>query len=1103
MQTTLNAAKYTAPRLPSVITRERLLKRLRAAPFNGVILLLGQAAQGKSTLAADYLRHNPMPTAWVCLDAEDGALMSFYTLLVRSLVHALPAHDLHLFGEPSRLGPGSPSDGARAARCLSHLLERLPDGVQIVLDGLDRLPAQAPALQLVRQVCVELSHKGRVWLLSRRELQFRHQHELISRRMCLIGNEELAFDRREIEIYFEAAHRMTLPEGCAALVQRATGGWPGGLVLLAQSLERVPSSQWVDFLSHNLPERLSGKALRYFSEEVFNGLPPETGRFLTHAAVLDVIDPALLGELLDDMDCGGQLEWLVRNNIFTQSFYDSRLHATLYRFNQMFAEFLRARFRAAHPPQAQQAYYARIAALYDARGDVRTAVRWYIQAQDFARAAAGLTKISTDLVIRGCLSDLAGMVVEFPEEHLHADPWLFFLLTLTRRMNGGARSLEDFKAVMARFAAVDDLRGQMLALAYLIEDAVLAGQPPAVCLQWIREGERWLASQSDKSYYAYAKSLLWLQIGFGYIAGGLDLTKGLSACQNAFLLARKMNDSHLMARAAVVQGLGLATAGAFESAEEALTRVGPRLTLGMYQDYDVLRRLVDVILCLRRGDLYKAEERVRDVGRDIEACGLLFLYPAFVDAHGFLQLYQGRYAEARQTCRHLLDVAVLAGNPVYRGQAHRLSGLIHYFQGNYAEAAVEAQSAIDVLAECGPATMHLMRARQLLALACIHLRQFERAGALLDEALAYFRETVNHLSEAETYLIMGLMSHAEEEPELCADFLSQGFEIAQKKGFDRFVLLSPLDFELVCTLGRQAGIPMPLGCECGERPRPPKPHLQLVTPAGRPDTGAGVPENAIDIRTFGGFKVLRGGEPIADSHWGGHRPKLLLKSMLVHGLREIPKDILIEDLWPDSGPQTGLQNFKVTLHRLRRVLEPGLKKIRGSGFVHLRNNRVSLDPERCRVDLEDFLQTCKDIKRCAFSAETDRLIVLGRRVMELYQGDFLPEEPYAPWVEMKRWALKDAYIEALMQMASVYRQRDDTANAADCCRAALRADPCREPAAQLLMGLLARQGRRNEALQVYTQLRKALNEELGLEPEPATATLLERIATGQSKHTGS
>ena len=245
---------------------------------------------------------------------------------------------------------------------------------------------------------------------------------------------------------------------------------------------------------------------------------------------------------------------------------------------------------------------------------------------------------------------------------------------------------------------------------------------------------------------------------------------------------------------------------------------------------------------------------------------------------------------------------------------------------------------------------------------------------------------------------------------------------------------------------------------------------------------------------MGTFQVLRNGRtPIEDHQWGGRRTKLLLKAIVVHAINDIPKDILIEDLWPESDPEASRRNFKVTLHRLRKVLEPDLPKHRRSAYIHLKDNLISLDRARCRVDVQRFLEYRKDIKRAALARENQTILELGRRLLSLYRGDFLAEDPYAPWAEMKRQALRDEYVATAMTMAAICREQAQWQEAAQCFRTALAVDPCNEQAGAMLMDILATRERRSEALKVYEQLCAALRSDLGVEPGPTVAAIYRRI----------
>jgi DNA-binding SARP family transcriptional activator len=253
----------------------------------------------------------------------------------------------------------------------------------------------------------------------------------------------------------------------------------------------------------------------------------------------------------------------------------------------------------------------------------------------------------------------------------------------------------------------------------------------------------------------------------------------------------------------------------------------------------------------------------------------------------------------------------------------------------------------------------------------------------------------------------------------------------------------------------------------------------------------------LEIRTFGGLKVDAVGlGPINAREWGGRLPKLLLKAIIVHGLRDIPKEVLIEDLWPEADPAASARNFKVTLHRLRKALQPELASGMRSAYVHLREGRVSLDEVHCRVDVGRFLDVAKKIRSGGARLDGDVLLELCRCARRLYLDDFLPEEPYAAWVELRRSALRDTYQQVRETEARVLAQKGFLEDAAAGYADLLQMDPCLEAAAQALMALYARLGRRGDALRVYQAFAAALRRQLGAQPDLRTQSIYKRIQAG-------
>jgi LuxR family transcriptional regulator, maltose regulon positive regulatory protein len=1086
------------PELPEVVLRERLFRRLTAAPGPHLVAMVGQAAQGKSTLAAHYLAARSLPAAWLRLEPGTADGTRFYYLLTRALAAALPQVLLTRDPSPSRTACEGPDAPRQVEAALESIWRRLPDSMHIVLDGLERLPDDAPAHELIRRLISLAAGRGRIFVLSRRTPPYSLQQRVMRQQAVVIENDELAFTPQEIASYFEQLHGFACPPTCCDHILRVTGGWAGGLVLVGQALNRQPRRLWADFLDGRLPAGLDTAPWNFFSEEVFDTVLPELQDFLMRIAVMDPIDPRIVAPLFPEADTDALLDDLVSRNMFIHRLPDAG-SGPRYGINFLFREFLRARFRTRIAAADRNRLFERIAEQFLERRQAEVSVGFYLKADNYTAAARSIKKAGTDLVIRGRFSDLEEALAAIPAERVRADPWLFLLLTLTRRISGGIRNITDFQSALAAFREQNDVRGQLLSLAYLIEALVFTGPDPAACRSWIAQGEALLAANNHKPYYTFARALLWLQMGLAYIAGGLDLTKGISAARTAHLLAQRTNDPQLRANADIVAAMGLAVAGDFDQADLALSKVIALPDTGTYAEYRVLRSLVNAVLALYRGNLQSARDQLRPIAEEIEAFGLLFLYPAYVDANGLLQIHLGEYEAARATIRHLRDVAALTANPFYEGLSLRMSALRHYFQGRWFDAAAAAEDALDVLIRDGRPTLHGMRTQQLAALIEYHLDRHGHARERLLEARQYFARTGNLLALCETNLGLALLAAASDGKTSPDRYLREGFRLALEQRYNHFVMLSPADLEKCCRLA----------LEQPDRPAGAWPEHLLATKFSAPtakDTeaeAAPVPVSAplmepgtpfLEIRTLGTFRVLRDGRtPIEDHQWGGRRTKLLLKAIVVHAIHDIPKDILIEDLWPESDPDASLRNFKVTLHRLRKVLEPDLPKHGRSSYIHLKDNLISLDRTRCRVDVQRFLEYRKDIKRAAQEREQQTILKLGRRLLSLYLGDFLADDPYAPWAEMKRMALKDEYIATALTMAAIYREQAQWQEAAQCCRTALAADPCLEQAGIMLMEILAAQERRSDALKVYEQLCAALRGDLGVEPGPTVKDVYRRL----------
>jgi DNA-binding SARP family transcriptional activator len=230
-----------------------------------------------------------------------------------------------------------------------------------------------------------------------------------------------------------------------------------------------------------------------------------------------------------------------------------------------------------------------------------------------------------------------------------------------------------------------------------------------------------------------------------------------------------------------------------------------------------------------------------------------------------------------------------------------------------------------------------------------------------------------------------------------------------------------------------------------------------------------------------------------ENEWDRSQPKRLLKTMLSYGGGRIPKEVIIDELWPEESPRVAEKNFNTTLQRLRKSLEPVIHKEFGSSYIHLHDNMVSLDAELCHVDADRFLFLLKMAEEKEKKGDGNEAFPLYAEALDIYRGDFLPEELYAPWPDKKREALRAKYIELLNKMAKLHEKQGSLKKAMDCYKKAIQVDPLLEESYQKLMAFYYTKGMYNEALRTYEDCKKALKRELKAQPDSTTSAIYRKV----------
>jgi SARP family transcriptional regulator, regulator of embCAB operon len=240
-------------------------------------------------------------------------------------------------------------------------------------------------------------------------------------------------------------------------------------------------------------------------------------------------------------------------------------------------------------------------------------------------------------------------------------------------------------------------------------------------------------------------------------------------------------------------------------------------------------------------------------------------------------------------------------------------------------------------------------------------------------------------------------------------------------------------------------------------------------------------EPPVRIQLCGTLAVEVDGRRI-DHDLPGRQGRMLFAYLVVHRLRPIRRDELVDALWPSTPPAAADTALRALLSKLRRVLPE--RTLDGRGEL-----RLNLPPDAF-VDLEDARAAIHRAESAL--AQNDCHRAWGASLGPLFTArrGFLPDED-AEWIREVRHELEALHLRALECYAQACLGVGGTelVAAERAGRELTRLAPYRESGHRQLMRALAAGGNTAEALRVYEQLRTLLREELGIAPCAETVQL--------------
>lgn len=274
--------------------------------------------------------------------------------------------------------------------------------------------------------------------------------------------------------------------------------------------------------------------------------------------------------------------------------------------------------------------------------------------------------------------------------------------------------------------------------------------------------------------------------------------------------------------------------------------------------------------------------------------------------------------------------------------------------------------------------------------------------------------------------------------------------------------------------------------------------MQAVRPApvrglevgGQPH---GVPP--IVIQTLGSFRVLREGVAVPQAEWRSKKARDLLKMLVARVGRPVPRDTLIDHLWPEEDSGRLPHRLSVAITTVRRVLDPG-KRFAPDHYIRADARSLCLEVANLEVDVDLFLTQARAGLKLVREegAEAARLVLEAAEA--IYAGEFLEDDLYEEWAVLLREEARAVFVGVARHLARGLEASGDSEGAARCHLRILERDAYDEEAHLRLVAILRGARRHGEAQRRY-QAYVALMEEIDVAPAPfPMETFVVRVFVG-------
>lgn len=925
---TFKQVEYAGGYLPPAVggrfhlRRDRLVGTLIRAHNAGhrLFLIEGQAGQGKSTLAAQFIDERAPQSLWYPLVANDRDPAWFIPNLLRQLKQSLSGFSSPFLEEMVAKGELVAMDCHAYGERLADALRPHPP-LTIAFDDLHLLGAESPSVAFLKGFVGTRVPERTLLLLSRYPLApllFGGHPPVGSTR---ISGEALAMNRGEIADCLATLFRLHPTQAMVAHIHDITQGWVMGVLARAHALHAAGGAATLA----SLPEV---EASNFLNRELVESFPQAILPLLTDLSWGDTIPLALAETLSGRDDIPELFSHLVSHNFFTRFTSDDKTEAV---FHHHLQHCLRERSRALRSDGELRHLFATLARWYEIHGKPEDAARFFLDAGNHDEVERLIRDRGLALCSAGRLETLRRSISRMPEAVIKARGWLACNYGIALMEVDPPKAFAFLTAAEGCFQAKEDALGLLIArvqrLYYHTWVDALFNEGKRL-LEPVHQAFRTL--EGTLSDQIRLKTLYCLACGYIFFDG--DLTSGARCADEALTLALKKGYDNAACEIRIIRCYLHVFKGdwrRFNLEMEPLVPLlsSPRVSscnrvigwltllkiLLMEGDTDTYRhhrdltaqvianetlfhemaapfiRVWDMDAALSDGDYLLAGRIATEAGVQGHTAMNPHMKSQLLHYHAFALAMLGEHRSVPAICREALAQRLESGSPYFTALTQSITGAALTFSGEHAEAEPLLLAALD--------RFEAME------------ETFERAGV--------------HAHLGHLYGITG--RHA-----LARTHTAHWLHLMNVQHYRHHVTWTPSMLGTLLDRAVSDGIETETATALAR------------TTLRRGYTPQGKPVPLLAITTFGSFSIaLKGRDGLTLQELTPNQQRLVAL-LLSRRDATVPVEEIQTLFWPETSPQKGRASLDTMVSRLKKALKKAVAPHNPGDFLSVKKEKLTL-----------------------------------------------------------------------------------------------------------------------------------------------------------------